>query len=90
MVITGGGALTSGIEKIAKNILKMPVRIGYPKGVTGLIDEIQGPEFSAAVGAVWYGSSLVRAGSMLPFDKSHGKMNLNISKLFDKLKSFLP
>jgi cell division protein FtsA len=90
VVITGGGAMTSGIEKIAKNVLKMPVRIGTPKGVTGLIDEIQGPAFSATVGAIMYGSNLMRAGSMLSFDRGQSKMNLKISKLFDKLKSFLP
>ena len=39
LVITGGGALTAGIERIAKVVMKMPVRIGYPRGVTGLIDE---------------------------------------------------
>src|SRR3990167_3481135 len=61
-VITGGGGLTSGVEKVAKNVLKMPVRIGYPKGVTGLIDEIQGPAFAATVGAVLYGSGYVKSG----------------------------
>jgi len=40
-VVTGGGALTCGLERIAKNVLKMPVRVGKPTGVTGLIDEIQ-------------------------------------------------
>jgi cell division protein FtsA len=90
VVITGGAGMTSGIEKVAKNVLKMPVRIGYPKGVTGLIDEIQGPAFSATVGAVMYGTSMFRTGSLLPFDRGQGKISLNISKLFGKLKSFLP
>ncbi|EKD99705.1 MAG: hypothetical protein ACD_22C00195G0004 [uncultured bacterium] len=90
LVITGGGALTSGIEKVAKNVLKMPVRIGYPKGVTGLIDEIQGPAFAATVGAVLYGVSFVKSGAVLPFAKSQGKITLRFSKLFEKIRSFLP
>ncbi|HLC93482.1 MAG TPA: cell division protein FtsA [Patescibacteria group bacterium] len=90
VVITGGGGLTSGVEKVAKNVLKMPVRIGYPKGVTGLIDEIQGPAFAATVGAVLYGANYMKSGALLPFDKSQGKINLKLSKLLDKLKSFLP
>ena len=90
LVITGGGALTSGIERVAKNVLKMPVRIGYPRGVTGLIDEIQGPAFAATVGTVLYGINLVRSGGVLPFDKSQGKIKVNISKLIDKFRSFLP
>ena len=90
VVITGGGGLTSGVEKVAKNVLKMPVRIGYPKGVTGLIDEIQGPAFAATVGAVLYGANYMKSGALLAFDKSQGKINLKLSKLLDKLKSFLP
>jgi cell division protein FtsA len=90
IVITGGGALTSGIDRVAKNVLKMPVRIGYPKGVTGLIDEIQGPAFAATVGSVLYGVNFIRSGSVLPFDKSQGKISVNFSKLFEKFRSFLP
>jgi cell division protein FtsA len=90
VVITGGGALTSGVEKVAKNVLKMPVRIGYPKGVTGLIDEIQGPAFAATVGAVLYGATLAKSGSNLPFDKTKGKITLRFSKLLEKIRSFLP
>ena len=32
--------------KIAKKVFKVPARIGYPKGLDGLIDEISGPAFS--------------------------------------------
>ncbi|HSX39544.1 MAG TPA: cell division protein FtsA [Candidatus Saccharimonadales bacterium] len=90
IVLTGGGALTGGIEKVAKNVLKLPVRIGYPKGVTGLIDEIQGPAFAATVGAVLYGVNLNKSQSVLSLDKNRGKLNSSFSKLLDKLKSFLP
>lgn len=90
VVITGGGASTSGIERVAKNILKMPVRIGYPKGVTGLIDEIQGPAFAATVGAILYGANCMKTSNSLSFDKNRGKIGSKISKLFDKIRSFLP
>ena len=90
VVLTGGGALTAGVEKVAKNVLKVPVRIGYPKGVTGLIDEIQSPAFSATVGAVLYGSNLLKSSSILSYDKNRGKLTSSLSKIFDKLKSFLP
>lgn len=86
-VLTGGGALTYGIERIAKNLLKMPVRIGYPTGVTGLIDEIQGPAFAATVGGILYGSNLLKNSMDLSFDKNRGNI---ASKLFEKFKTFLP
>lgn len=90
IVITGGAALTAGIEKSAKVNLKMPVRIGTPKGVTGLIDEIKGPDSSAGVGAILYGSKLYRGSNLLSFDDKRGSIKAVLSKLFGKLKSFLP
>ncbi len=90
VVITGGGALTANVERNAKLNLKMPVRLGIPRGVTGLIDEIQGPSSSAGVGAVLYGVKLFRGSQLLSFDDKRGNMNKSFFKIFGKLKSFLP
>ena len=90
VVITGGGALTSGIEKVAKITLKVPVRIGVPKGVTGLVDDICGPASSAGVGTILYAANLIRSGTLLSFDSGRGKMKKSFLKIFDKFKSFLP
>jgi len=68
VVITGGATSTAGVERSAKVNLKMPVRIGVPKGVTGLIDEIKGSDSAAAVGAVLYGVKLYRGSNLLSFD----------------------
>lgn len=91
LVITGGGALTFGTEKVAKNVIKAPVRIGYPKGVTGLIDEIEGPAFSATVGVLLYGSqySKEKEGG-LSFSTSKSKISGLIAKVVNFFKSFLP
>lgn len=89
-VVTGGGALTAGVENVVHGILKTPVRIGRPTGVTGLIDEIQGPQSAATVGAVLYGAELYRSGSMLSFEKRQGNITSNIGTFFKKLKNFLP
>ncbi|OGC45555.1 cell division protein FtsA [candidate division WWE3 bacterium RBG_19FT_COMBO_34_6] len=90
VVVTGGGAMTAGVERVVQNILKTPVRIGRPTGVTGLIDEIQGPQSSSTVGAVLYGAELYRTGSLLSFEKSRGNISSKFSTLFSKLKNFLP
>lgn len=90
VVVTGGGALTAGVERIVQSILKAPVRIGQPTGVTGLIDEIQGPRSSATVGAVLYGADLYRTGSLLSFERSRGNISSKFGTFFSKLKNFLP
>ncbi len=89
-VITGGGANTCGIERVAKSALKMPVRVGKPTGVTGLIDEIQGTCFSASVGTILYGANMMKSDSLLSFDKGRGKITVGFKKLLEKLKSFMP
>ena len=78
------------LEKVAKNVLRMPVRVGYPRGVTGLIDEIENPSFTAAVGSLLYSAKMIRSNSLLSFDNQKGNIKDVLNKLFDKAKSFLP
>lgn len=56
VVITGGGALCVGTQESARRVLSLPARIGLPKGVTGLIDEIDTPAFASSVGLLLYAS----------------------------------
>lgn len=50
VVLTGGGALTMGAVESARRNLAMPVHIGIPQRITGLVDEIMTPTYAAAVG----------------------------------------
>ncbi len=94
LVVTGGGALTIGVTETAKRMLAMPVRIGKPENIKGIIDEIQGPAFSAAVGLAVYGRNIdVESG--LPFgfqipQISVGKLNKPVARIIDFVKSFMP
>lgn len=56
VVISGGGAFCFGIQDSARRVLQLPARVGLPKGVTGLIDEIDHPTFAASVGLLLFGS----------------------------------
>ena len=86
VVITGGAAKTAGIEKVCKSILKLPVKIGYPRGLEGLIDEVSDPEFACSVGMILYGAKKIRQRNLL----SPGKSNDIVKSIISKLKSFLP
>lgn len=96
VVLTGGGALTVDIVEIGKKVLSMPVRLGEPKGLYGLVDEIESSEFATSVGLIVYGdkvSSRSYEGPVLPgIPKSFSK--LPIKQLTEKIKevfrSFLP
>jgi len=55
IVLTGGASLLEGTEKIAEDVFRMPVRIGTPDGIHGLVEEVSSPEFATGVGLVYYG-----------------------------------
>ncbi len=54
LVITGGGALTVGILETGRKVLGLPLRVGNPEGVGGLIDEIMNPQSATIVGLLLY------------------------------------
>ena len=52
VVLCGGGAQTVGVVDAARRTLSLPVRIGLPEEITGLVDDIKTPEFATAIGLV--------------------------------------
>jgi len=58
VVLTGGAANTFNALAMAKAQMRVPVRVGIPTGVTGLIDEIQGPAYASVVGTLLYGTTI--------------------------------
>ncbi|MBQ1298600.1 cell division protein FtsA [Candidatus Saccharibacteria bacterium] len=50
IVLIGGGAKMRDIEIFAKKVLESAVKIGIPKGLDGVAESIQKPEFATAVG----------------------------------------
>jgi cell division protein FtsA len=56
IVVTGGTSALEGLPELAEEIFELPVRRGTPRGIGGLVDRVQGPEFSTAVGLALYGS----------------------------------
>ena len=55
VVLTGGGVLMEGMAEAAEEILGMPVRLGFPVGVKGIVQLVQGPQYASGVGLVLYG-----------------------------------
>jgi cell division protein FtsA len=57
MVMTGGSTLLPGMIEMAEETFNMPVRMGVPTHVGGLIDVVSSPVYATGVGLVLYGMS---------------------------------
>jgi cell division protein FtsA len=57
VVLTGGGAELKGLADYAQAALGRSVRIGRPRGLTGLPDAHAGPAFATLAGLAFYAAS---------------------------------
>jgi cell division protein FtsA len=83
MVLCGGTADLAGIRNLARDMLKLPVRIGAPQDLRGLVDILGSPAYATSVGLLQWG---------LQHDVPHPanvRRNGNF-KLPGWLKAFLP
>lgn len=55
IVLTGGSAKIDGAVELAEEVFHMPVRLGVPQYVTGLVDIVENPIYSTGVGLLLYG-----------------------------------
>lgn len=63
-VLCGGGALLSGTVDLAKEILKLPVQVGYPKPLGGILDQVDSPEYATAIGLILLAQERKRVGEI--------------------------
>jgi cell division protein FtsA len=55
VVITGGGAQLIGAAELAAHVFNLPVRVGNPLPVGGLVEDYRSPAFATAVGLAMEG-----------------------------------
>ena len=59
MVLTGGASGVAGGVELAESIFQMPVRLGLPQHVSGLLDVRESPGFATGIGLLLYGQQQV-------------------------------
>ncbi|HYM36138.1 MAG TPA: cell division protein FtsA [Steroidobacteraceae bacterium] len=55
VVLTGGSAKMEGAVELAEEVFHMPVRLGIPQHVTGLVEVVRNPIHATGVGLLLYG-----------------------------------
>jgi len=86
VVLTGGGALLSGLVEVAEQVFNAPIRIGVPDNYPGLGRDLAAPVYAAAVGLAAYGTrcEMGMAGSDRQATSREGERE----SLSDRLKLF--
>lgn len=82
IVITGGTSLLQNMEELAEQIFDVPVRIGYPEKIGGVVDVVNTPQWATAVGLVMYGMKHEPGGS---FQRQGGSV---IGRVAGRMKSW--
>lgn len=83
IVLTGGAAKVQGVIDLAEEVFHMPVRLGVPQHVQGLVDVVRNPIHATGVGLLLY--SKIHAGN------SHiggGSLDDSVGNFFSKVKKW--
>jgi cell division protein FtsA len=82
IVMTGGSAKMEGAIELAEEVFHMPVRLGVPQYVDGLVDVVRNPIHATGVGLLLYGQSVLQARA----EAAQAKFSLG--SVFRKMKSW--
>jgi len=92
VVLVGGGARIPGIIDLAKDKLKLPVQLGYPQEIDGLVDKVDDPTFATAVGLIFWALEIrgeKKEGRLFLPDKMPSSIN-TVNKIKGWFRNFLP
>ncbi len=82
LVMTGGSSKMEGVVELAEEVFHMPVRLGVPQHVTGLVDVVRNPIHATGVGLLLFGSQggYTKGGDVVAPGNSKG--------VWDRMKSW--
>jgi len=63
-ILTGGGSKIAGIVGFTKEVLGLPVQVGYPVEFGGLRDRVDDPSFATACGLLLWGMKSDKVGNI--------------------------
>lgn len=89
VVLCGGGAQTVGIVEVAKRVLNLPVRIGTPAPLSGLVSDIQGPAYAVSIGLLEYGRAHGASAPATPANFGSILESINVKGLTDKVRGLI-
>ena len=86
IVLTGGGAQSILAKEVCSQVISLPVRIGEPPRLGGLVDDITNPAFTSAIGTLLYFQNTKTNSKNSSGNK---KMKASFEGLFGRIKNFI-
>ena len=83
VVLTGGSSKMEGEVDLAEEVFHMPVRLGLPQHVTGLVDVVRNPIHATGVGLLLFGYKNQSRGEASMFAES------NVGSVLKRMKNFV-
>jgi len=83
IVLTGGSSLLHGMVELAEEIFDMPVRLGRPQGVGGLVDVVSSPIYATGVGLILYGQRYRQSGRTIKATEKS-----SFSRIWQRMRSW--
>src|SRR5512138_698072 len=82
VVLTGGSSKMEGAVELAEEVFHMPVRLGIPQYITGLVDVVSNPIHSTGVGLLLYGRENYLRG------RREGPLGGNVRGVIGRMKAW--
>jgi len=83
IVITGGSSKMEGAVELAEEIFHIPVRLGIPQYVEGLLDVVRNPIYATGVGLLLYGCESINQSG---YSRSSSHIAYGIGDVWDRMK----
>ncbi|MCK4315771.1 MAG: cell division protein FtsA, partial [Anaerolineae bacterium] len=82
VVLCGGTARLSGIQELGRDILGLPVRVGAPRELHGLVDTVSNPAHAVGAGLIGWGMTVDTRLQSRKTDPGVGRRFLNWLRVF--------
>ncbi len=83
-ILAGAAVKMPGVLDLAREVLNLPVQIGFPTNYEGVVDKIEDPAYASVIGLVIWGSRFQGEGYGLKFDLK----GLSFDKMTQGLKNW--
>jgi len=90
VVLVGGGAKVPHILDLAKERMRLPVQIGFPREVEGIVDSVDDPAYATALGLIFWGYDLEEYGGGGVHIPGFSSLNNTVGTMRKWMRTFLP